>query len=146
MKRVIDSSVAFKWVVPETDSAKALLIRDDFCKALVELLTPDVFPIEIGHALTRAERQGRIPVGSAIPLLRDILNTLPDIHASLPILLVPLKYPRSCGSGFTTASMSRWLKAKSANWSRPTTNSSKNSNLISRSSSRWVLFHKATLT
>ena len=87
MKRVIDSSVAFKWVVPETHSDKALLLRDDFRNGLVELLAPDVFPIEVGHALTRAERQGRIPVGSAIPLLRDILNTLPLLHPALPILL-----------------------------------------------------------
>ncbi len=50
-------------------------------------MAPDVFPIEVAHALTRAERQGRIPVGSAIPLLRDILNTLPVLHPSLPILL-----------------------------------------------------------
>jgi len=87
MKRVIDSSVAFKWVVPETYSDKALLLRDDFRNALAELLAPDVFPIEVSHALTRAERQGRIPVGSAIPLLRDILNTLPLVHPSLPMLL-----------------------------------------------------------
>ena len=87
MKRVIDSSVAFKWVVPETDSDKALLIRDDFRNGLVELLAPDVFPIEVSHALTRAERQVRIPVGSALPLLRDILITLPLLHLSLPILL-----------------------------------------------------------
>jgi predicted nucleic acid-binding protein len=87
MKRVIDSSVAFKWVVPETDSGKALLLRDDFRNSLVELLAPDVFPVEMGHALTRAERQGRIPVGSAIPLLRDILNTLPILRPSLPHML-----------------------------------------------------------
>src|SRR6266496_2092874 len=87
MKRVIDSSVAFKWVVPETDSDKALLIRDDFRNGLVELLAPDVFPIEVSHALTRAERQVGIPVGSALPLLRDILITLPLLHRSLPILL-----------------------------------------------------------
>jgi predicted nucleic acid-binding protein len=87
MKRVIDSSVAFKWVVPETHSDKALLLRDDFRNGLVELLAPDFFPLEVGHALTRAERQGRIPLGSAIPLLRDILNTLPRMHPSLPRLL-----------------------------------------------------------
>src|SRR5437588_11720568 len=87
MKRVIDSSVAFKWAVPETDSDKAILLRDDFRNSLVELFAPDFYPIEVAHALTRAERQGRIQVGEAIPLLRDILNTLPLIHASLPLAL-----------------------------------------------------------
>jgi predicted nucleic acid-binding protein len=87
MRRVIDSSVAFKWAVPETHSDKAIRLRDDFRSGAVELLAPDVFPIEVGHALTRAERQGRIPVGSAIPLIRDILNALPFLHSSLPVLL-----------------------------------------------------------
>lgn len=87
MKRVIDSSVAFKWVVPEPNSDKAILLRDDYRNAHIELLAPDVFPVEAGHALTRAERQKRIPVGTALPLLRDILNTLPLLHPSLPMLL-----------------------------------------------------------
>ena len=87
MRRVIDASVAFKWVVPETDSDKALLLRDDFRNGIVELLAPDFFPIEVGHALTRAERQKRIPVGAAISLLRDILNTLPLLKPALPMLL-----------------------------------------------------------
>jgi predicted nucleic acid-binding protein len=30
MKYVIDSSVAFKWVVTETDSDKAIRLREDF--------------------------------------------------------------------------------------------------------------------
>jgi len=60
MKYVIDSSVALKWVLPEPDSAKAIQLRNDFHHAVHELLAPDVFPIEIGHALTKAERQLRI--------------------------------------------------------------------------------------
>lgn len=87
MKRLIDSSVAFKWVVPEIDSDKALLLRDDYRNGLVELHAPDVFPLEVGHALTRAERQRRIPVGTSIPLLRDLLNTLPVLRPSLAQLL-----------------------------------------------------------
>src|SRR5205823_3964169 len=57
MKYVVDSSVVFKWVVPEADTDKALLLRDDFRNAVHDLLAPDVFPIEVAHALTRAERQ-----------------------------------------------------------------------------------------
>src|SRR5438552_11857664 len=87
MRRVIDSSVAFKWVVPETDTDKALLLRDDFRNGLIELLAPDVFPIELGHGLTRAERQGRIVVSQAGLLLADVLTTLPALYPSLPLLL-----------------------------------------------------------
>jgi predicted nucleic acid-binding protein len=87
MKYVIDSSVAFKWVVPEPLSDKARQLRTDYENAVHELLAPDVFPIEVGHALTRAERQKRIPVGTAVPLLTDVLGTLPTLHASLPFLV-----------------------------------------------------------
>lgn len=87
MKYVIDSSVAFKWVVPEPDSDKALQLRADYENAVHELVAPDVFPIEVGHALTRAERQKRIPVGAAVPLLTDVLRTLPSLHTSLTFLL-----------------------------------------------------------
>jgi predicted nucleic acid-binding protein len=45
MKYVIDSSVAFKWVVPESDSDKADRLRDAFRNAVHELLAPDVFSV-----------------------------------------------------------------------------------------------------
>jgi hypothetical protein len=53
MRRILDSSVGFKWLVAEADTDKALRLRDDFRNGVVELLAPDVFPIEIGHGLTR---------------------------------------------------------------------------------------------
>jgi predicted nucleic acid-binding protein len=80
MKAVLDASVALKTVLIEPDSAKAKQLRDDFQKRLHEFLAPDVFEIEIAHALTRAERQGRIPVGQAIILWSDVLSTRPDFH------------------------------------------------------------------
>lgn len=49
MKYVIDSSVAFKWVVPEILSDKAQLLRDDFRNAVHELIAPDIFTSEIAH-------------------------------------------------------------------------------------------------
>ena len=90
MKYVIDSSVGFKWAVPEPLSDKALQMRADFEQAVHELLAPDVFPIEVGHALTRAERQRRIPVGTALPLLTDVADSLPIYLSSLVLL------PRAC--------------------------------------------------
>ena len=56
MKYVLDSSVAFKWEVPETDSDKANRLREDFRHSVHEFLAPDFFPIELAHALTRAVR------------------------------------------------------------------------------------------
>jgi len=60
MKYVLDSSVAFKWEVAEADADKAIRLRDESRRGLHELLAPDVFPVEVAHAMTRAERQGRV--------------------------------------------------------------------------------------
>ena len=63
MKYVLDSSIALKWALPEPDTAKALQLRADYRNGIYELIAPDFFPIETAHALTRAERQRRIPQG-----------------------------------------------------------------------------------
>jgi predicted nucleic acid-binding protein len=86
MKYVLDSSVGFKTLVAETDSAKAQHLCDDYRKGIHELLAPDVFPVELAHAITRAERQGRITPVQGARLLTDILNRLPHLHSSLPLL------------------------------------------------------------
>lgn len=86
MKYVLDSSVAFKWVVTETLSDKAQLVREDYRNNLHELLSPDIFPIEIAHALTRAERQGRLTAPQSGVLLADVLSTAPKLFSSLPLL------------------------------------------------------------
>jgi predicted nucleic acid-binding protein len=85
MKYVLDSSVAFKWVVPENDSPRAVRLRDEFRAGVHELIAPDVFPPELAHALTRAERQGRI--NGAVTRLIDVLTTAPILIPSLPLLL-----------------------------------------------------------
>lgn len=87
MRYVIDSSVMVKWVLPEPDSDKALRLRDDLRNATHQLLSPDIFTVEASHALTRAERQGRIAVGQARTLLLDILTTPPVAFPFQPFLL-----------------------------------------------------------
>jgi hypothetical protein len=59
MKYVLDSCVAFKTLVPETDTDKALRLRDDFMRGIHDLIAVDILPAEVAHALSRAERQGR---------------------------------------------------------------------------------------
>lgn len=86
MRYVLDSSVAFKWVVPESDSDRATLLRDETRQGLHELLTPDVFPIEIAHALTRAERQGRVSAADGWRLWLAVMTDCPALHSSLPLM------------------------------------------------------------
>jgi predicted nucleic acid-binding protein len=87
MKYVVDSSVGFKWVLVENLSDKARKLRDDSTAGIHRLLAPDVFPVEIAHALTRAERQKRITPPEGGILLADVLRTLPIQSRSLPLLL-----------------------------------------------------------
>jgi predicted nucleic acid-binding protein len=86
MKYVLDSSVGFKWVVPEAHSDKALRLRDDFRNGVHELLAPDVFPIELGHALTRAERQGRVTPAHGWALWLAVMADSPRLFPSTPLM------------------------------------------------------------
>ena len=86
MRYVLDSNAALKWVLPEPDSLRAIRIRSDFENNLHELIAPDVFEVEIAHALTRAERQGRIAISQAGILWSDVMSTPPRLEPSGPLL------------------------------------------------------------
>ena len=86
MRYVLDSNVGLKWLLPEADSDKALLIRDDYRRQVHDLIAPDVFPVEVAHSLTRAERQGRITPAEGRSHFGDMIATLPMLHPYLPLL------------------------------------------------------------
>jgi predicted nucleic acid-binding protein len=86
MRYVLDANVALKWVLPEPHSDKALRLRADMQAGVHELLAPDTFPVEVAHALARAERKGDIPIGDAEVHLVNILSTSPHFQSSLAIL------------------------------------------------------------
>jgi predicted nucleic acid-binding protein len=86
MRLVLDSAVALKWVLPEVDSDKADRLRDDYLNGVHELLAPDVFPVEVAHALTRSERRGIVAVGQATILFAAVMSTSPQLHAYQPLL------------------------------------------------------------
>jgi predicted nucleic acid-binding protein len=83
---VLDSCVGFKWLIVEPNTDKARKLRDEYRQGIHDLLAPDVFPVEIAHALTRAERQGRITPVEGTQLMVDMLTTLPRLFPSLPLL------------------------------------------------------------
>jgi predicted nucleic acid-binding protein len=87
MRLVLDFSVALKWVMPEIDSDKADLRRLGFRNGTHEFLAPEIFTVEAAHALTRAERQGRVSVGKSRMLFLDLLTTQPHFHSFQPLLL-----------------------------------------------------------
>jgi len=83
---VMDSSAALKWALPEPFSDKAERLRDDYHNRLIDLIAPDIFPIETLHALTKAERRKRITVGTAYPLWQLIQADCPFLHVHLSLL------------------------------------------------------------
>ena len=83
---VLDACVGFKWLVVEQDTDKARIFRDEYSQAIHELIAPDIYPVEVAHALTRAERQKRITPVEGTQLMIDMLNTLPQHFPSLPLL------------------------------------------------------------
>ena len=67
MKYVPDSCVAFKPLLAEQDSDKAQRLGEAYQNNVHELLSPDVFALEIAHGITRAERLGRITPAEGAP-------------------------------------------------------------------------------
>jgi predicted nucleic acid-binding protein len=86
MKYVLDSCVAIKWVLPEADTPKAVRVRNEFLQGIHELLAPDIYPVEIAHALARAERRGVIQPPLGIHRLRNVFRYAPALHPYLPLL------------------------------------------------------------
>ncbi len=86
MRLVLDSSVALKWVLSEKDIPQAVRLRNEFRNGQHELLAPDIFPAEVSHALTRAERRGVIRPPSSIKRLNNVLIYALALYAYLPLL------------------------------------------------------------
>ncbi len=60
-------------------------LRNEFRRGVHELLAPDVFPVEVGHALTsEAPRVIRPP--AAIKRLNNVFSYPPVLYSYLPLL------------------------------------------------------------
>src|SRR5947209_856521 len=86
MKYVLDGNVAFKWEVPELDTDKALRVRNDYRAGVHELFAPDFFPVEVGHALARAERQKRIRPADGWTAWLTIMTDQPAFFPTFPLM------------------------------------------------------------
>jgi len=86
MRYVLDTSVAFKWVVGELHADKAIRLREDFRQGIYDLLAPDIFPAELANALLIAERRGRISAGQFPVFLADVLTTPPQLWPTISLL------------------------------------------------------------
>ncbi len=76
---VLDASVALKAQLTEAGSDQARKLVLDFISGEIQLIAPSTILVEIGHALTRAERRGIIPVGDSERLYKGFLRTSPRL-------------------------------------------------------------------
>jgi predicted nucleic acid-binding protein len=86
MRIVLDSNVAIKWRLPEADSDSAFVLKESYIQGLNELIAPYIFPVEVGHALSRAERKGILKPPEAAEALKDILLVCPKLYSYIPLL------------------------------------------------------------
>ncbi len=91
MKRVIDASVALKWVLDEPGRAAADTLLDD------ELIAPDLWLVEAANALWKRAGRGDISVQEAGAMLAELRNApvssvVVDLSAAMDLAL-ELKHP-----------------------------------------------------
>lgn len=65
-----------------------------------ELISPGIFPAEIGNALIVAERKGRLTAGQFAIRLAAILVSCPDLHETRPLIARTCVILASITSGF----------------------------------------------
>ncbi len=83
---ILDASVAFKSLVIESDSEMAARLIEDYRNGVHELIAPGILPIEVGHALTRAERVGRISTTEGFTLWSAMMADCPLLFPSLSLM------------------------------------------------------------
>jgi hypothetical protein len=66
MKSVLDSSVAIKWVLIETDTDKARRLRDEYRQGQHQLIAPDWFNLEVMTILGKAAARKTITAAQAM--------------------------------------------------------------------------------
>jgi predicted nucleic acid-binding protein len=82
VRYVLDASVAVKWLLAEADFEKAEELVLSARGGIDELIAPDFFLAECGHALFRAERKKAIGSGEASRLIATLIDDLPALHSS----------------------------------------------------------------
>jgi predicted nucleic acid-binding protein len=86
MRLVLDSNVALKLVLPEPDVDAVLRLLDNYYAGIHELIAPNVFPVEVAHAITRAERQGRIAENDSWRLWQIVMGDCPRLFNTTPLM------------------------------------------------------------
>ena len=116
MKYVLDASVAVKCVLPEKDSPKAVRLLNAYRKTIHELIAPDIFPVEVAHALTRAERQKIIQPPQGVKRFAALMRARPLLHPYLPLLPRAFAISSAMRVGVYDCIYVDWQSKRGASW------------------------------
>lgn len=82
VKLVIDANIGVKAILKESNSAKALQLRQDSRKGIHQLFAPDLYFLEVGNVLVMASRSGKIPATDLPLFYADLIRHQPIICPS----------------------------------------------------------------
>jgi predicted nucleic acid-binding protein len=72
---VVDASVAIKWILPESDTERALRVQESFQNDEIDLIAPFLVVSEVANVLWKRQRRGDFDAGVArrcfVQFLRD---------------------------------------------------------------------------
>ena len=77
---VVDASVAFKWLVREEHTDKALAILRVWDSQDIRPAAPYLMPFEVANALHRRITQGELSVEAAADLIGSLLSSRLELH------------------------------------------------------------------
>ena len=94
---VVDASLAFKWLIEEEDSERAVTLARLWDDEGSQPAAPALMPFEVANALHRRVLRGELTVGDAADLMQDLksfgvaLHATPDLHSKALAIASHLK-------------------------------------------------------
>ena len=77
---VVDASLAFKWLVREEHTDKALAILREWQSEDVVPAAPHLLPFEVSNALHKRVTRGELSVEGAVDLIGNLLTSEIELH------------------------------------------------------------------
>ena len=76
----VDASLAFKWLVREEHTAKALAVLREWHNEEVTPAAPHLLPFEVSNALHKRVTRGELSVEGSVDLIGNLLTSQIELH------------------------------------------------------------------
>jgi len=74
---VVDASVAIKWILPESDTERALRVQESFQNDEIDLIAPFLVVSEVANVLWKRQRRGDLDAAAARRCFLQFLQDSP---------------------------------------------------------------------